>query len=76
MINKSWAQYLLQRMSYVKRKACSKAKVTVSNFDEVKANFLYVIKDTIEMEEIQLAHQFVVQYVPLSSWTMAELKMC
>ena len=27
VINKSWARYLLQRMSYVKRKACSKAKV-------------------------------------------------
>ena len=38
VINKSWARYLLQHMNYVKRKACSKAKVTVPNFDDVKVN--------------------------------------
>ena len=77
VINKSWARYLLQRMNYVKRKACSKAKVSVPNFDEVKANFLCDIKATVEMEEIPPSliinwDHTSLKYVPSSSWTMAE----
>jgi len=41
-LSKGWAQYLLKRMGYVKRKATSKAKVTVDNFAEIKADFLDV----------------------------------
>ena len=52
VIIKSWARYLLQRMNCVKRKACSKAKVTVPNFDEIKVNFLCDTKATVEMKEI------------------------
>ena len=33
---KGWSQYLLQRMGYVKRKATTKAKVTVENFAELR----------------------------------------
>jgi len=77
VINKSWARYLLQHMNYVNRKACSKAKVTVPNFDEVKANFLCDVKATVEMEEIPLPliinwDHTSLKYVPSSSWTMAE----
>jgi len=77
VINKSWARYLLQCMNYVKRKACSKAKVTVPNFDEVKANFLCDIKATVEMEEIPPPliinwDHTSLKYVPSSSWTMAK----
>ena len=38
-LSKGWAQYLLQRMGYVKRKATSKAKVSVENFAEIKQIF-------------------------------------
>jgi len=31
-LNKGWVQYVLQRMGFVKRKAKSKAKVTVEDF--------------------------------------------
>ena len=44
MITKRWASYLHECMGYVKRKACSKAKVTVLNFDELKAYFLCDMK--------------------------------
>ena len=81
MISKSWARYLLQRMGYVKRKACSKAKVTVPNFDEVKANFLCDIKATVEIEEIPSPliinwDHTRLKYVPSSSWTMAGGSKC
>ena len=46
---------VLQHMGYVKRKVCSKAKVTVPNFDEVRANFLCNIKAIVEMEETSLS---------------------
>ena len=77
MINKSWARYLLQCVNYVKRKTCSKAKVTVLNFDELKANFLCDIKATAEKEEIPPLliinwDHISLKYVPSSSWTMAE----
>ena len=35
-LTKGWAKYLLNRMGYVKRRAMSKAKVSVENFDELK----------------------------------------
>ena len=77
VITKSWARYLLQHMGYVKRKACSKAKVTVPNFDEVRANFLCDIKAIVEMEEIPPPlilnwDHTSLKYVPSSSWTMAK----
>ena len=51
-LSKGWAQYLLQRMGYVKRKATSKPKVSVKNFAEIKADFLLEIKQVIVIDEI------------------------
>ena len=51
-LNKGWAQYLLQNMGYVKRKATTKVKVTVENFAELKADYLLEIKQVIAMDEI------------------------
>ena len=74
-LSKGWAQYLLKRMGYVKRKATSKAKVTVDNFAEIKADFLLEIKHVIAMDEIPT--QLVINFdqtglniVPVSDWTM------
>ena len=39
-------------MGFVKRKATSKAKVTVDNFEELKEQFLLEINQVIVMDEI------------------------
>jgi len=40
---------LLERMNFVKRKANTKAKVTVENFVELKSNFLSDIQAVVEV---------------------------
>ena len=75
-ITKHWALSLLDRLGFVKRKSSTKAKVTVGDFQERKAQFLFDIKSVIEMEEIppdlviNWDHTGV-NYVPVCSWTMA-----
>ena len=73
-LSKGWAQYLLQRMGYVKWKATSKAKVSVENFAEIKADFLLEIKQVIVMDEIPTElinfDQTGLNIVPVSDWTM------
>ena len=75
-LSKGWAQYLQQRMGYVKRKATSiKAKVSVENFAEIKADFLLEIKQVIVMDEIPAElvinfDQTSLNVVPVSDWTM------
>ena len=44
-LSKDWANYLLKWMGFVKRKACSKAKVDVEWFEEVKEGFLLGVKN-------------------------------
>ena len=39
-LTKGWAKYLLRRMGFVKRKATSKAKVSIENFEEHKKAYL------------------------------------
>ena len=54
-LSKCWAQrHMLHRMGYVKWKATSKAKVSVENFAEIKADFLLEVIDKhgIAMDEI------------------------
>ena len=73
---KHWAKHLLKRMGYVKRRASTKAKVSVSDFEECKSQFLFDIQTMVEMEEIP--NETVINwdhtgidYVPVSNWTMA-----
>ena len=49
---KTWAKYLMHRMGFVKRRASTKAKVSVSDFEALKAQFIYDIQVVVEMEEI------------------------
>lgn len=77
VLTKYWAQYLMQRMGFVKRKATSKAKVTVENLAVLKEEFLLDIRGLVEMEEIPQDlilnwDQTAVNYVPVSNWTMAK----
>ena len=76
-LTKDWAKYLMQRMGLVKRRASTKAKVDVKNFDELKGNFLGDMKNVMLMDEIppELIINFDqtgINYVPVSSWTMEE----
>ena len=68
---------LLERMGYVKRKSSTKAKVTISDFNEKKEQYLFDIKTIIEIEDI--SPDLVINwdhtglhYVPVSNWTMVK----
>ena len=52
LLTKHWAQYLMERMGYVRQKATTKAKVTVENLAALKEPFLVDIQGLVEMEEI------------------------
>ena len=74
-LTKSWSKNLLRRMGYVKRRASTKAKVTVQKFDEVKTQFLLDIKAVVEIDEVPFEliinwEQTGIHYVPVSPWTM------
>ena len=76
-VKKDWAKYLLSKMKFVKRKATTKkSAITVSNFDEIKDNFLMDIKAAVVMEEVPDDmilnwDQTTIKYIPVSNWTMA-----
>ena len=74
---KNWAKYLMERMEFVKRRASTKAKVFVSDFDQLKSQFVFDVKAIVKMEEIP--GEFVINwdqtgihYLPVSSWVMAK----
>ena len=75
LLTKSWVKSLLQRMGFVKRRACSKGKVSVENFQVRKEQFLFDVKVIIEMEDISTDlvinwDQTGIHYVPVSNYTM------
>ena len=51
VLTKQWAKYLMERMGLVKRQASMKAKVSLPDFDRLKAQFPFDVKAVIEMEE-------------------------
>ena len=75
-ISKHWAQSFMDRLGFVKRRASTKAKVSVEHFEEIKAQFLFDVKSIIEIADIP--PDLVINwdhtglnYVPVSNWTMA-----
>ena len=75
VLTKHWAKHLLARMGYVKRRASTKAKITIDDFEAVKEQFLTDVKAVAEMNEIP--HELIINwdqtgihYVPVGSWTM------
>ena len=60
-LTKHWAKHLLTRMGFVKRRASTKSKISVTNFEEVKTQYLLDIKSVVEMEEIP--SDLVIQFV-------------
>ena len=49
---KHWGKHLLTSMGFVKPKASTKTKITVQNFEEVKAQILVDIKVVAEIDKI------------------------
>ena len=73
---KQWAKHFLSQMGYVKRKATTKASVSVVDFEAKKEQYLYDIHAMIDMEEIpkELVINWDhtgVHHTPSSNWTMA-----
>ena len=74
LITKDWAKNMLHRMGFVNRRASTRAKVPVEDFEEKKEQFL---KATVTLEDIPLDiiinwDQIGMHYVPISSWTMTK----
>ncbi len=59
VLKKSWAKYFLSKLNFVKRKATTKAKLTVENFEERKQQYLIDIKAVVEIEDIP--HQLIIR---------------
>ena len=75
LLTKNWGESILRRMGFVKRGASTKAKVSIENFEEIKAQILLDIKAVVEMEDIPFDlivnwDQTGIHYVPVGSWMM------
>ena len=77
-LSKEWAHKLLRRMGFMKWKATtSKSRMSVSNLEDMKKEFLQVIVDISVMEEtppelILNWDQTGINFVPSSGWTMEQ----
>ena len=74
ILSKRWARGLLGRMGMVKRRASSKAKISVEDFEAVKEEFLLEIKNVVSFDEILPPliinwDQMGINCIPVSSWT-------
>ena len=77
LITKDWAKNMHHQIGFMKRRASTKAKVTVEDFEEKKEQFLLDIKAVVTLEDIPLDlvinwDQTGMHYVPVSSWAMAQ----
>ena len=75
VITKTWAKSLMQHMGFVKRRATTKSKVSIEDFQEKKDQFLIDVKTIVTLEEVPLEliinwDQTAMHYIPVSSWTM------
>jgi len=74
-LTEEWAKSLLNKMCYVKRRACSQAKVDMEHFEELKRAFLMNIINIVTMDGIpslSVIHfdQTAISFVPTPSWTL------
>ena len=78
VLGKPWAKHLLPHIGYVKRRGSTAAKVAVSNYEELRQQFLLDIKVVVELEEIPSElviswDQTGIEYVPSGSYTMEKV---
>ena len=74
-LSKEWAKSVLRRMGYSKRRANSKSKLLLSDFIQLKTQFLLDLKACVEFKEIP--HKLIINWDqtglkigPTTSWTM------
>ena len=51
LLTRNWPKYLMECMRLVKRRGSTKAKVYVSDFDQLKSQVVFDVKAMLEMEE-------------------------
>ena len=78
-LTEGWAKYLLRQMGFAKRKATTKTKISVEDFEEIKESYLLDIEVVVAMDEIPMEliinfDQTGIHYVSVSDWIMAEEK--
>ena len=66
---------MLCRLGFVKRRGSTAAKITVTNFEELKDQYLLDVKAVVQIEEIPQEliinwDQTGIKYVPVDTWTM------
>ena len=71
-LSKEWAQRMMRRMVYVKRKAPTGAKVDPEVFKELQGRYLSNIRSVVKMESIPPDliinwDQTAIKYVPVST---------
>ena len=76
-LGKKWADSLLSRMNFVKRKATKAVRKVPTDFPEIKLAFLKRIPDFVQEHKIPPDliinwDQTGAKYVPTSEWTLAE----
>lgn len=75
--NKHWALGFLTQIGYVKRRANTKAKVFVADFEIYKEQFVFDVRSIMDMETnpkemiVNWDHTGM-NYVSVSNWTMAK----
>ena len=79
VITSSWAKSILKKMGYVKRKSSNADKVTVEDFEELKAVFLEDIKAEVLLNNIPIElvfnwDQTAMQLIPTDEWTMHQAR--
>ena len=65
----------MKRMGYVKRRCSNTGKVTVEDFEELKAEFLADVKAEVLMNDLPIDLVFNwdktgIQLIPTGEWTM------
>ena len=75
ILGKEWAKSVLRRMGFTKRRASSKSKILLQNFEVIKQQYLNDIKSVVVMEDIPTGliinwDQTAMKIVPSSAWTM------
>ena len=74
-LEKDWVRSVLQRMGFSKRRATSTSKVTPTDLEELKKNYIIDIYSIVKMEDIHDSliinwDQTGMKIVPTASWTM------
>ena len=75
VLTKNWAKSLLCHLGFVKHRGSTAAKITVTNFDELKEQYLLDVKAVVQIEGIPQEmiinwDQTGIKYVPVNTWTM------